>query len=155
MKKINGILVALMLLAMIGCSTDNNDDSAANTEEKTTTGATLSEEEVSKLVRTRMTEAVVMENVELPAWLQDVLKEREAKDVNIGVAGTFAIPVYQFTWNGDTFYFVYDPLDSCITCNSVYHKDGTRHHWAGTAETEDFVKNSKDWTCVYKPSTSK
>lgn len=154
MKKIYGIMMALLLSAMVGCSSDNNDDTLANGQETSTTEATLSEEDVSKLVKTRMSEAVVAENMELPAWLNNVIKEREAKDANIGVSGTFTIPVYQFSWKGDTFFFVYNVYDSCITCNSVYHKDGTKYEWTGAEDIQDFAQKSKDWTCVYKPKSS-
>lgn len=151
MKKIYVLMMALMISAIVGCSNKNDDDPIGTDQKKTSAGATLTEEEVAKLVKTRMTEAAATDGSELPAWLSNVIKEREAEDAKAGIKGMFAVPVYQFSWKGNTFFFVYNAYDSCITCNSVYHQDGTKYEWAGTEDAEDFAKNSKDWKCVYKP----
>jgi hypothetical protein len=152
MKKVLFFMMGLMLTAIVGCSNDKSDESLVGTEKESPSEAQVAEEVLGQQVRLKLSQANLLQGVELPDWLVKVIEEREAEDAKIGVKGNFSTPIYQFSWKGEKFYFVYDNYDSCVTCNSVFHLDGTMYKWSVT-EIEDFVTNSTDWACIYKPES--
>ena len=85
---------------------------------------------------------------QLPEWIVEKVKKAE----EVGVADpSLMFSVYQCMWNGNLYYFIYSPLNSCIYCDAVFYPDGRVVEWKDAEQTHAFVEESSDWILLYGP----
>jgi hypothetical protein len=81
----------------------------------------------------------------LPEWIAEKVKPvEELGDLY------HMFSVYQCMWKGNLYYFIFDPLKSCIYCDSVYYPDGKVVEWEDEEQTQAFGRESTDWILLYR-----
>ena len=129
MKKL--FLLSLLLSAVFcltGCGSDSDDID----------GTAFIENPVLGKV------AVAIEGSEnMPEWLSTII---EKMDADQKMYGTHSI--FRGEWKGQTIYFIYSPLASCVLCE-VYYADG-KHIEFDVEDVISFNKVTKNWRCIYK-----
>ena len=132
MKKnvfVSFFVISMMTLGVLACSSDS-DNVGADGIETTEPFATAEIDTLSLDL--------------LPKWIAEKVKKIEELG---NLYHTFS--VYQCMWNGNLYYFIFDPLKSCIYCDSVYYPDGKVVEWEDGEQTQAFDHESTDWKLLY------
>lgn len=88
--------------------------------------------------------AVDITNTEAtPEWLSTIIKKMDADQEMYGTHS-----IFKGEWQGQTIYFIYSPLASCVLCE-VYYADG-KHIDMDVEDIISFSKATKNWYCIYK-----
>lgn len=82
----------------------------------------------------------VLETENLPEWLSDYIDNMKPDNMR-------NVAAFQGKWKGESVYYVYDDLFSCILC-ATFNSDGVAIDWSKT-DSKDFWKSSTDWEIVY------
>ena len=77
-----------------------------------------------------------------PEWLSTMIKKMDADKDMYG-----SHSIFKGEWQGQTIYFVYSPLASCVFCE-VYYADGKHIDW-NAEDAASFNKATKNWRCIY------
>ena len=127
MKK---LLLAVLAITVIGCSSDKDDAVSADT--------TFVENPVLGNVR-----RAVVNHSDIPQWLVDRIEvwEKDYKRIEIP-------SVFRGELNDSTIYYIYSPLYSCIFC-TVYFADGSNVD-VTTTDPGAFKAATKNWVCIYE-----
>lgn len=80
----------------------------------------------------------------LPEWIAEKVKPVEELGDHYHM-----FSVYQCMWKGNLYYFIFDPLKSCIYCDSVYYHDGKVVEWEDEEQAQAFDRESTDWRLLY------
>lgn len=78
-----------------------------------------------------------------PEWLSAMIKKMDADQEMYGTHS-----IFRGEWQGQTIYFIYSPMNSCVFCE-VYYADGKHINW-DVEDTISFSKATKNWRCIYK-----
>ena len=57
------------------------------------------------------------------------------------------IEVYQFEWGGNTWYYIMNPLNSCLFCE-IYDKDGRNADKQGEVSKDELLRTSTNWKFI-------
>ena len=57
------------------------------------------------------------------------------------------IEVYQFEWNGGIWYYIHNPLNSCLLCD-IYDRDGNNVDQYEVASKDEMIENSTNWKFI-------
>ena len=80
----------------------------------------------------------------LPAWLEEIIDERNQDDI------CYYTSAMRYIWHGQYYYELFSPVSSCFRCD-VFDESGKRITWETYEELEDYELNRKDeiviWVC--------
>ena len=134
MKKFLLLTVLTALLCCVnGCSNDSNESTAESFVENPVIG--------------RVAKRTINQG-DLPEWLGTKVQQWDSSTYK-----SIVPYVFKGEWNGETIYFIYSPLYSCIFCE-VYYADGRNVDWE-ESDFENFQKSTHNWYCIYTPDEVK
>ena len=131
MKKIKNLFVASTCLAFIltisvlsGCSDNSQDESLA-----------FGPHPSAKVER--------VASASLPEWLAKLFENGQFSSYGVTQG-----KVFRGEWNGKIVYHIYNPMSSCVYCETFY-EDGSAVDFDSEDIIRSFQETSKNWTLIY------
>jgi hypothetical protein len=130
MKKINLLLIALLLTGLAGCGKEEKNN----------------EMNYIQAFQTKLQSAPLTELSEnsFPEWL--LFKIREVENEPSSMTG---VKIFKGKWRNQVVYFVRNLLSSCVFCD-IYLENGAKVELLDENDIKDFCITSKDWEKIYE-----